>query len=111
MLRASESRIRGQFIKIFSIPLALFACGMFSGCADHAQGGMALGAGFGAMLGAIAGNQSGRAAEGAGIGAGVGAVTGYIIGNEQDKAEARYSQPRRPSYQRYHGSYNPNCDY
>jgi hypothetical protein len=70
--------------------LILGACGCSSmnNTESGALGGGVIGAGLGALVGAA----TGHAAAGAAIGAGAGAVTGGLIGNNQDRAEAKTKQ-------------------
>ena len=68
----------------FTLTIAL----SLTGCQTKGQTGALIGAGIGALAGqAIGGNTAGTL-----IGAGAGAGIGYIIGNEQDKKDARRLQ-------------------
>jgi len=55
-----------------------------AGCQNNAQ----TGAGIGALAGAGIGQAIGRNTEATVIGAAIGGIAGYVIGNEDDKAQA-----------------------
>lgn len=70
--------------------LLLTTAALLAGCQTSAQTGSLVGAGIGALAGqAIGGNTGGTL-----IGAAAGAGIGYLIGGEQDKAEARDAESR-----------------
>lgn len=75
-----------------TIVLALAAVGMLvlGGCETAAQTGAAIGV----LAGAGIGQAVGGSTEATVIGAAIGGAAGYMIGNEEDKAQARWERRR-----------------
>jgi uncharacterized membrane protein len=86
-----------KHLKNVTVPVAIGAAMMLSGCADlspttqRTMTGSLGGAAAGAAIGAIAGN----AGLGAAIGAGTGALGGFAFGKHREAVDQAYEQGRR----------------
>jgi len=80
------TRRRQAGILIAAVTVLLIA----AGCQNSAQ----TGAGIGVLAGAGLGQAIGRNTEGTLLGAAIGGIAGYVIGNEDDKAQASRERAR-----------------